>query len=289
MAIKEYYSPTSLAQAAQLVTDSRLPARFFAGGTDLMIQMMEEGSPETRLISLKNIAGLKDISRNEKGEIFIGAMVSHAEVAGHSLTKRYFPALAEAAGLVGSPSIRNMGTIGGNICNSSPSADTAPPLIAYEAEVVIWRQGAEVIVNVGDFFKGPSENILMEGDIIKGFLLEHQEGMNACYEKLGKRKAMEIGIVNVCVAMGKDDKGYCNLIRIALGAVAPTPIRAKEAEEILDGEKISPSLIRKATETAMKETSPISDVRASAAYRRDMVGVLVEKAITSIEHPASLL
>lgn len=282
MAIEEYYSPTSLVQAAQLVADSRLPARFFAGGTDIMIQMMGEKTAQTRLISLKNIDSLKEISRNRDGEIFIGAMVSHAELARNPMIKKYLPALAQASGMVGSPSIRNMGTIGGNICNASPSADTAPPLMAYEAEILVWRSGGEKRAQIEDFFRGPSENILEKGDILRGFFLRPEPEKIACYEKLGIRKALEIGIVNVCVAMSIDGGGRCQRLKIALGSVAPTPMRAKEAEKILEGKKISRDLVSQVIETTVGEARPISDIRASAEYRRYMVGVLVEEALSRL-------
>lgn len=282
MAIEEYYSPTSLVQAAQLVADSRLPARFFAGGTDIMIQMMGEKTAQTRLISLKNIDSLKEISRNRDGEIFIGAMVSHAELARNPMIKKYLPALAQASGMVGSPSIRNMGTIGGNICNASPSADTAPPLMAYEAEILVWRSGGEKRAQIEDFFRGPSENILEKGDILRGFFLRPEPEKIACYEKLGIRKALEIGIVNVCVAMSIDGGGRCQRLKIALGSVAPTPMRAKEAEKILEGKKISRDLVSQVIETTVGEARPISDIRASAEYRRDMVGVLVGEALSRL-------
>jgi CO/xanthine dehydrogenase FAD-binding subunit len=282
MTVKEYFAPTSLEEAVTLSTESSTAVWFLAGGTDLMIQMTNRGAPDVRCISLKNIEALKGISVQGDGKIFIGAMVSHADVASDALINQCFPALAEASGLVGAPSIRNMGTIGGNICNASPSADAAPPLLVYEAHALIWRPEGETLVNFEDFLKGPSQTILETGDILKGFLLIQQEGMIARYEKLGYRKAMEIAIVNVCVALIVDKAGSCKKIRIALGAVAPTPIRAKNAENILEGKRITDSMIHDTAEAAMGEAVPISDIRASAGYRREMVGVLVEKAISSI-------
>lgn len=282
MSIKEYFSPKDLEEAADLALNSSLPARFFAGGTDIMIQMMGEKTPQTRLISLKDIDSLKEISRNRYGEIFIGAMVSHAELARNPMIKKYLPALAQASGMVGSPSIRNMGTIGGNVCNASPSADTAPPLMAYGAEILVWRSGGEKRAPIEDFFRGPSENILEKGDILRGFFLRPGQEKIACYEKLGIRKALEIGIVNVCVAISIDGGGSCERLRIALGSVAPTPIRAKEAEKILEGKKISRDLVSQVIETTMGEVRPISDIRASAKYRRYIVGVLVGEAFSRL-------
>ncbi len=282
MPVREYFSPTSLDEAKELLTTAPGPARTLAGGTDLLVQMLEEPSPEIRVVSLRHIKALREICQDQKGEIFVGAMVTHAEVAESPLLKRCLPALAKASGMVGSPSIRNMATIGGNICNASPSADTAPPLLAYNVKAIIWGPTGEKGVSIEDFFTGPSTNILKTGEILKGFLLRPEKGLIAAYSKLGTRKAMEIAIVNVCVSMIVEKNNYCSKIRIALGAVAPTPIRAKRAEDTLRDKKITPELIKKTAKVAVSETKPISDIRASADYRKEMIGVLVEKTISEL-------
>ncbi len=282
MRVREYFSPTSLDEAKELLTTAPGPAELLAGGTDLLVQMLEEPSPEIQVVSLRHIKALREICQAQKGEIFVGAMVTHAEVAQSPLLKRYFPALAKASGMVGSPSIRNMATIGGNICNASPSADTAPPLLAYNAKAIIWGPTGEKRVSMEDFFTGPSMSILKAGEILKGFLLRPEKGLIAAYSKLGTRKAMEIAIVNVCVSMIVEKNNYCSEIRIALGAVAPTPIRAKRAEDTLGEKKIKPELIKKSAKVAVSETKPISDIRASADYRKEMIGVLVEKTISEL-------
>jgi carbon-monoxide dehydrogenase medium subunit len=282
MPIKEYFRPTSLEESIELLAASSGSVKILAGGTDLLMQIWEHASPETRLVSLRDIEALRKINQNGEGEVFVGAMVKHAEVAGDPLLNRYFPALAEASGLVGSPSTRNMGTIGGNICNASPSADTAPPLLAYDAKVVIRSFSGETQAAIEDFFTGPSTTRLKKGQIVKGFILKPRSGLIAAYEKLGIRKAMEIAIVNACVSILIDQSRFCSEIRIALGAVAPMPIRAKGAERVLKGRKITHDLIRKAAEAAMDEATPISDIRASAGYRMKMIGVLLRKMISDL-------
>ncbi len=282
MPIKAYFRLPSLKETGALLTDFSGSARILAGGTDLLIQLSEETGPEIRLVSLKDIDGLREVRETPEGEIFVGAMVTHAEVARAPLLNRYFPALAKASGLVGSPSIRNMGTLGGNICNASPSAETAPPLLAYDARAVIWNPSGEYESEIEDFFTGPSTTRLKEGEILKAFLLRPQRGLIAAYEKLGTRKAMEIAIVNVCIAAAIDQNKHCSEIRIALGAVAPTPIRAKGAERVLKGQRITHDLIRKAIQTAMEEASPISDIRASARYRKEMIGVVARKMLSEL-------
>jgi carbon-monoxide dehydrogenase medium subunit len=247
-----------------------------------LIQQAIESSPEIVVISLRDIEELRQIKEAAEGEIFVGAMVKHAEVAQSSLVSQHFPALAKASHWVGSPSIRSLATLGGNICNASPSADTAPPLLAYDARVIIGSPSGEKAINVEDFFTGPSTNVLKRGEILKGFLLTPKSAWIADYEKLGLRKAMEIAIVNVCVAMAMDEHKRCSGIRIALGAVAPTPIRAEKAESILKNKRVTSELIQKCAEIAVEETKPISDIRASADYRKKMVHFLVKKMVSAL-------
>jgi CO/xanthine dehydrogenase FAD-binding subunit len=282
MPIKQYLRPANLKETLDVLTSYSGSAKILAGGTDLLIQQALESSPEIAVISLRDIEDLRQIKQTAEGDIFVGAMSRHAEVAQSPLINQYFPALAKASHWVGSPSIRSLATIGGNICNASPSADTAPPLLAYDARVIIVSPSGEKAINIEDFFTGPSTNVLKRGDILKGFLLRPKSGWVADYEKLGVRKAMEIAIVNVCVAakMGEDKR--CSGIRIALGAVAPTPIRARKAESILGNRKLTPELIQKCAEAAAEETKPISDIRASADYRKKMVRYLVKKMVSDL-------
>ncbi len=282
MPIKEYLRPASLKVTLDLLTSYSGSAKILAGGTDLLIQQAIESSPEIIAISLKDVEDLRQIEKTAEGDLFVGAMVKHAEVAQSPLVNQYFPALAKASHWVGSPSIRNLATIGGNICNASPSADTAPPLLGYDAKAIIVRPSGEKAIDIEDFFTGPSTNVLNRREILKGFLLTPKPGWVADYEKLGLRKAMEIAIVNVCVSLGMGGHKRCSGIRIALGAVAPTPIRAKKAESILKDKKVTPGLILECAEAAVEETKPISDIRASADYRRKMVHFLVEKMVSAL-------
>ena len=286
MPIKEYFKPDNLEQVHELIMSSPIPAKVSAGCTDIAIQLSQKESPPTRLISLKNIPVLSGIREFEDGNIFIGAAVSHADIAISPLLLRLFPALARASGLVAAPSIRNMATIGGNICTASPSADTAPPLLAYGAKAIIWTSAAEKIIPVEKMFAGPSASILKPDEVLKGFVLTPQKGLVADFEKLGIRKAMEIALVNVSIAIRLNDDNVCKKIRIALGAVAPTPMRAKKAEAKITDRKISRSLITQCAETAMNEIAPITDIRASAGYRKKMVGALVEKMLQHLSDMA---
>jgi probable selenate reductase FAD-binding subunit len=281
MPIKHYFRPASLTEALNLLACYSQSAKVLAGGTDLLIPQALESSPEIVVISLKDIEDLRQITKTAEGDIFVGAMVRHAEVAQSPLVQQYFPALAKASDWVGSRSIRSVATIGGNICNASPSADTAPPLLAYEARVVIESPSGERVVEIGDFFTGPSMTCLQNVEILKGFLLRPKSGWLADYEKIGLRKAMEIAIVNACVAVAKDKQSRCSEIRIALGAVAPTPIRARKAEAILENREMTRELIEECAKTAVGETKPISDIRSSADYRRKMTHFLVKKMVSA--------
>ncbi|MBW1999522.1 MAG: xanthine dehydrogenase family protein subunit M [Deltaproteobacteria bacterium] len=281
MPVKEFFEPQDLDEAAYLAKESKLSPRFLAGGTDLMVQLREPGTSSLRLISLKRIHELRQIVWLSSRELFVGALVSHSSLSIHPEIGRHFPALASASSMVGSPSIRNMGTVGGNICNSSPSADTALPLLAYDAHVLIRQNDSDRRIKISEFFTGRGENVLKKGDILKGFILTPIEGHSSSYEKLGLRRAMEIGIVNVCVVT-KMEGSFCKDIRIGLGSVAPKPIRAPKVEATLKGKRISESLLETASERAENEIAPITDIRASAHYRREMTKYLLKKGIRRI-------
>jgi aerobic carbon-monoxide dehydrogenase medium subunit len=282
MSVQEYFRPSTLDEAFDLLKSYAGSVKLLAGGTDLLIQSSSTSSPKTVVVSLRDLETLKQIRQTERGDLFIGSMVTHADVANSPLINRYFPALSRASRWVGSPSIRNLATIGGNICNASPSADTAPPLLAYEAKATIVTPAGEKWVHLEDFFTGPSLHVLKPGEILEGFLLTPKTGWVAAYEKLGIRKAMEIALVNVCVTLSTDGNKRCSDIRIALGAVAPTPIRARKAEGILKGQKIVSELIERSAKVAADETRPISDIRASADYRREMVHFMVKKVVSDL-------
>ena len=288
--IREYFQPETLREASELLTLYPEEARLLAGGTDLLNQIPQRSDQGIKIVSLKRISELRGIKQDKDGEVRIGALTCHSDVATSPIIRQHFPALAKASGLVGSPSIRNLGTIGGNIANASPSADTAPPLLAYAGRAVVWSLEGEREIPVEDFFTGPSSNVLKRGEILKAFLLKPGKDLKGAYEKLGTRKAQEIAIVNVCVILRAEEISKPAEVRIALGAVAPTPFRARRAEAHLRLENITADRITQSGQIAMSEASPIYDIRASADYRREMIGILVKKLITAlmIENPNSL-
>ncbi|MBW1723438.1 MAG: xanthine dehydrogenase family protein subunit M [Deltaproteobacteria bacterium] len=279
VSIQEYLRPKNLLEACECL-GNHPEARLLAGGTDLLNALSRVPEGRVTIISLRDIGEIREVRIMPGGEVFIGATASHREVTESPIIREHFPSLAKACGMVGSPSIRNTGTIGGNVATASPSADSIPPLIAYEAGAVVFSPAGEREVPVEELFLGPSKTILRRGEILKGFRLRSRFGRRAEYEKLGTRKAMEIAVVNACVSLVLDDGNTCDDVRIALGAVAPTPVRAKRAEEVLRGKILTEEVIRRAAGEAMEEIRPISDIRASAGYRKSMTGVLVQELIT---------
>ncbi|MEE9519204.1 MAG: FAD binding domain-containing protein, partial [bacterium] len=187
--------------------------------------------------------------------------------------------ISEASGEIGHYNLRHLATIGGNLCNAVPSADAAIPLIALDAEAVIAGVDGDRIVKFEDFFTFVQETVLDESEIQKEIRIPQQPpGTGASFKRIG-RTNVDIALVNAAVRLVLDGDGVCADSRIVLGAVAPTPIRARRAEEMLIGRKLTAELIEEAAETAAQGTKPISDVRASAEYRREMSRVLVKRAL----------
>ena len=200
------------------------------------------------------------------------------------LIREKIPALSEAAGTLGSIQIRNRATIGGNLCHGSPAADMAAILLAMNCEVKIATGNGAKTIGLDQFFTGPNRTVLKRNEILSQLIIPKEiEQFKGIYLKHGPRKAMDIGIVNIAILLDADaGSGLCNQIMIALGAVAPRPIRAKKAEALLNGNaKLNPEVIQKAAEAAASEATPITDFRASAGYRKDLVKNLVAKGNSS--------
>jgi carbon-monoxide dehydrogenase medium subunit len=233
------------------------------------------------LINLKGIADLKGISADDR-EIRIGALATLGEIERSELVRQHLPILWNAVQVMASPQIRTLGTIGGNICNAVPSADTVPPLIALQASVELLGAGSERSVPIEDFFTGPKESVLRADEILAEVVIPRPPARSGgIYIKLMRRNAMELALVGVAAQLNLDESlKICESARIALGAVAPTPIRAPEAEAVLVGREINEILAGKAGKAAAKICRPRSNsIRASMEYRRSMVEVLTRRAI----------
>lgn len=277
----EYYFPKDLDSAIGLLLRNENSAKIIAGGTDLL-RMIKSGKDNSSiLIDITRIDHIKGIRQRPDGSISIGAITTHHEIATSKFIIKDFLALSEGASSVGSRQIRNVATIGGNICNSSPSADTAPALLVFNARAkIIGPHGAREVL-IKDFFSGPSQNVMKSDEILCEFILPSTEGeCGSSYIKLSARKAMDTAIVGVAVMVQMDpDDGICKKCHIALGAVAPTAIRAIQAEEIITGTDMNQKVLEEAGEIAKMVSSPINDIRASAEYRSEMIKTITIRAI----------
>jgi carbon-monoxide dehydrogenase medium subunit len=274
-----YLAPATLDEALSLLAQYKSKARVIAGGTDLVpkLKRREVKAPEY-VIDLKGIPGLDKI-RQDIGGLTIGALVTIGVVESSPLIQQKFAILAQAAQSMASPQVRNRGTIAGNICNAVPSADSAPALLTLGARLKLISRKGERTINIEDFFTGPNRTALTDEEILLEIKIPDMPPKSkGVYLKLSPRRAMDLAIVGAAVVVVPED-GICKDIRIALGAVAPTPLRTMKAETVLKGQKFNDNLIEKAAKTAAAEASPIDDHRASAEYRRDMIEVLVKRAI----------
>jgi carbon-monoxide dehydrogenase medium subunit len=243
--------------------------------------MKKRESVPDHLINLKGIEGLKGIDDDEAEGIRIGGLTPLGDLERSKIISEKLPIFGDAFNVMASPQIRNLGTIGGNLCSAVPSADTAPPLIALGASVKLNGTNGERKVLVEDFFKGPGESVLRPDEILTQILIPNPlENSGGAYLKMMRRNAMDLALVGVAVQLRLDADGtVCKKAKIALGAVAPTPIRARGAEKTLIDKVIDEDLAGEAGRIAAQEASPISDIRASREYRMEMVGVLTKRAV----------
>ena len=276
----DFYQPATLAEASRLLKENGPGGRFLAGGTDLVIAMKEKGLLPKYVVDLKRVPGLSGIRENNDGTITIGALTTMYAIETSPVITKKYPFLAQSAAEVGSIQIRNRATIGGNMANATPSADVAPGLIALNATAKIASADAERAVALEEFFRGPGQNIMNADEILTEISIPKTGAqLVGEYIKFSPRDMMDLAYIGVAVAynLGSDKK--CQGVRIVLGAVAPTPIRAKNSEALLEGKALTEELATKVGDEAAKESKPISDVRSSADYRRAMVGVMTKRAI----------
>ncbi|MBF0508573.1 MAG: xanthine dehydrogenase family protein subunit M [Deltaproteobacteria bacterium] len=276
----DYHEPATLGEACQVMGDLGLKAKALAGGTDLIVNMKKKILSPACLVSLGRIKELKKID-SSNGLLKIGAGLTAAEVAETEEIKNNYSALSRGASCLGSPLIRNLATIAGNLVSARPAADFPPPLMAYGARVVLKSSSGERVVSLDDFFKGPGRTLIAPEEILIEIVLDKLPPFSgAGYIKLGTRQTLEISLVNVAAFVSLDGPGgVIKTARIVLGAVGPVPLRAPSAEKALIGEKPSEALLAKAGEAAALDSKPIDDYRGSAEYRRAMVDVLTRRAL----------
>lgn len=275
----EYYEPANLDETSALLARHGAEASLLAGGTDLLVEIKEHLRWPRHVVNLKKVPGLAALEYDDRTGLRFGALVTAREIEVAPVVLAKYPGLAQAARELGSIQVRHRATIVGNICRASPSADTLPPLIADGATVGIYGPAGERTVALEAFFTGPGKTVLAPGELVTAVVVPPPPPRTGKhYLKHGRRKAMELATVGVGVSLTLDG-GACREIRIALGAVAPTPIRARQAEDALRGRTLDGAAIEAAARIAMGECRPISNVRGSAGYRREMVGVLTRRAI----------
>jgi len=275
----EYIAPETVEETCMLLKKKGDKATVMAGGTDLLIKMRHRLSRPDMIIGLKKIRGLDRISFDKKKGLTIGATALLADVASHPYILKKYPAIACAAQETATVQIRNMGTVGGNLCNAAPSADNAPTLIAMNSEVSLVGPKGERQLPLDQFFIGPGLTAMEQGEILTSIFVPLPPlSSGTAYKHISARGKVDISAVGVgtMVFMNGD---ICNDARIVLGAVAPVPMRAVKTEKLIKGKKLTRQLAERAGVQASKESNPITDVRATAEYRRSMVTVLTKRAL----------
>ena len=249
-----------------------------AGGTDLLVQV-QGGRPEpSTWVDVKRIPDLMKVEVSRSG-LRLGAAVPAAEIFENETIRTLFPGLAEATDLIGSAQIQGRATLGGNLCNGSPAADTTPSLIAIGAECVIAGPAGKRVVPAEEFVRGPGETVLRRGELLVEFRIANpQPGSADAYLRLTPRTEMDIAIVGAGVSITLDKGGACTAARVAIGAVAPTALLVSAAANALVGGSLDDERLRRAAEAASAAANPIDDKRGTTAYRRKVAGILVKRA-----------
>jgi carbon-monoxide dehydrogenase medium subunit len=255
-------------------------ARYLAGGTDLLPQLRAGRRQVSRVIDIKRVAELGEIREGAGGSLAIGAAVPLAAVAHDPRVARDYPLLAECCDAVGAWPLRQRATLAGNVCNASPAADTAVALLALEATVIARGPGGARAVPVAQFFLGPGKSALAEGELVVEIALPaHTAGLRGQYLRLSRRRGMDLATLGVLV--GRGAAGTSPGHRVALAAVAPTPLRVPAAEALLDADR-SPRALARASELVRDAARPITDLRGTAEYRREMVYVLALRGLQAL-------
>jgi carbon-monoxide dehydrogenase medium subunit len=272
--------PESLDDCLRLLAQRGPETRLLAGGTDLLPQMKNGVVIPKRVIDLSGVARVKILECDAKG-LRIGSAVPARQVELDTRVRDTYTAVAESAALLGSVQVRNLASVGGNICNAAPSADMAPPLIAMEAQAVIAGPKGERRVPLSDFFTGVRKTVVGPDELlVEIFVPAPGPHSGGCYIRHTPRRELDIAVVGVSSQVTIAN-GVCAKARIALAAVAPTPVRATAAEAALEGKPLTPELIERAADLAGQAAKPISDQRGSADFRRHLVRVLTRRTLTT--------
>ncbi|MFC1872605.1 FAD binding domain-containing protein [Chloroflexota bacterium] len=275
----EYLEPQTIEEAVALLAKHGGKAKVLAGGTDLAVQMKERKTEADYVVSIGRIANLSYISFDEDNGLKIGALTPICEIEQSSILQQRYSIISQAASTLADVTVRNIATIGGNLCNASPAADMVPSLMALSARVKLTGTNGERIVPLEDYFTGPGTTILQTGELLVEIQVPTPAAhMAGIFIKHRPRGTVDLATVGVAVVLTLN-KDICTKAKVVLGAVGPIPMRARNAEKILEGQQINEDLIEKAALSASSEAKPIDDVRSSAEYRREMVRVLTADAL----------
>lgn len=272
----DYYQPKTIAEASELRARFGKAAVLLNGGTDVVIQLRERLIAPDAVIDIKHIPGLDRITFDKQNGLVIGACATVAALSADENVKRYYPFLAEAAESIGSKQVRNRATCIGNIVNASPLCDTGTPLYALNAVVLLESASGKREVPITEFITFVRKTVLREDELVTAIRVPYVEGVKGVFTKVARRK--EVDLSTICGTIVKDGNGF----RIALGAVAPTPVRLPKTEALLAGKPLTDALIEEAAKLAQTEVSPIDDVRASKAYRLDVTEVIVKNGLMAV-------
>jgi CO/xanthine dehydrogenase FAD-binding subunit len=272
----EYHRPRTLAEAFDLMEKFKGRAKYIAGGTDIMVRIRQKVLQPEALISLRGIGDLSGIRKGEGVSLGGGTLIREIE-RDEGIAESY-PGLAQAARVLANPQVRNVATLAGNLGNAAPSADCAPPLLVLDARLTAAGPGGTREIPIDGFFAGPGRTCLEPGEILtRIFLPPREKHSGMAFLKTG-RVNQDIAVVNASALLVMEG-GVCRKCRLAVGAVAPVPLRLKGIEKIMEGEEIHPALLERVGEMVEQEVSPITDVRSTEEYRRVLSGVLVKRAI----------
>ena len=272
-----YHRSNSIEEAIQLL--QFYGGKLITGGTDILPRLRKGNINVSAIIDLSPIEALRYI-REVDGWVEIGASTTHRMLENSTFLQEAAPALVEAAVSIGCPQTRARGTIGGNLANASPAADTVPPLLSLDADVVIRTPFEEKVVSLAEFFLGPGKTVLSDQDLLTCIRFKKPQGRwGSSFLKLGKRKGMAISIASVAVYLRLDPSDHMDTVRVSYGSLAPTPVRAFSVEEALHGQIYSADLFQYAVERCEQDISPIEDIRASAEYRLKVAKVLTTRAL----------
>ncbi len=274
----DYYAPQTIQEACSLLTQFGDKAKLLSGGTDLMVKFKHGILAYEVLVSMKELNELKEISYQQGKGVVIGARATHNDLVNSTLLNEKYLSVSEAAHQMASNQIRHLGTVGGNVVNAVPSADLPPILIALGATITMVGPNGERSVPLEEFFTGPGRTVLAQNEIVTKFTIPDQPTTGSTYMKFGLRKSGALAVVGVASAVTMEG----NIIKdakIALGAVAATPLRARNTEALLIGKEYTDELLEQAGVAAAAESKPISDIRGSAEYRRDMIRVYTKRSL----------